>query len=203
MAEFASPYNDTPVDPDDAVAFVFGVWFDTKTELYEAEAQELSDLRAQLYEAIADGSIGALDITSRYNLEKMHGLANRAIWQWAGQFRTRGLNVGSPPEYIRDRVYETLETLTWQIENVETIDLSPEQIAMSAHHQLVKIHPFVDGNGRITRLFADVLLLALTGERVFEWTEADEYFDALRRADITMRTDELLEIVGVEILVDD
>lgn len=176
--------------------------FATTAELYEAEAQALSDLRSQLYEAVVDGSLEAADITGRYNLEKMHALANREIWLWAGLFRERGLDIGAPPEHIREQLYGALETLTWQIENIDTVGLSAEQIAMSAHHQLVKIHPFVDGNGRVTRLFADVLLLALTGDRVFQWTEAREYFDALRRADISMNVDELLDIVGVESLAD-
>lgn len=200
MAEFANRYNDTPVDPDDAVAFIDGVAFESKADLYDAEAQALSDLRSQLYEAIADGSLDASDITGRFTLEKMHELANRSIWTWAGQIRRKGLNVGAPPEHIREQLYGTLDTLTWQVENMTAHSLTPEQIAMRAHHQLVKIHPFTDGNGRITRLFADVLLLALTGDRVFDWTEAEEYFEALREADVTTEVDELLRVVGIEVI---
>ncbi|NQX29053.1 Fic family protein [Microbacteriaceae bacterium VKM Ac-2854] len=195
-------YNDTPVGPDDAVAFLPGVEFETLAELYAAEAQELNDLRSQLYDAIEAGELTAIDITSRYNLEKMHELANGAIWTWAGRFRTAGLNIGSPPEFIREHLYGALDGFAWQTENIETIGLSPERLAMTAHHQLVRIHPFVDGNGRITRLFADVLLLALTGDRVFDWIEGTAYFDALRRADFTMDVSELLTIVGVQIFRD-
>jgi fido (protein-threonine AMPylation protein) len=134
----------------------------------------------------------------------MHQLANQQIWQWAGRFRDRELNVGAPPEYIRERLYGALENLTWQVENADAIGFSPELLAMSAHHQLVKIHPFVDGNGRITRLFADVLLLALTGDRVFDWSvEPSDYVAAVRRADASGDMAELLEMVGVEYLTDE
>jgi fido (protein-threonine AMPylation protein) len=80
--------------------------------------------------------------------------------------------------------------------------MTPEFVAMSAHHHLVKIHPFVDGNGRVTRLYADALLLSLTGDRIFDWTDDPMYFDALRRADSSMDPSELLSLIPVKILRD-
>jgi Fic family protein len=57
------------------------------------------------------------------------------------------------------------------------------------HHRLVRIHPFPNGNGRISRLMADLLIVAQSGER-FTWGRSlrgDEnrkrYLAALRAAD--------------------
>lgn len=39
------------------------------------------------------------------------------------------------------------------------------------HHRLVKIHPFPNGNGRHSRLMADLLVMSVGGER-FSWPKA-------------------------------
>lgn len=55
---------------------------------------------------------------------------------------------------------------TWQIENEAAL---PERIAMNTHHRLEYLNPFTVGDGRVTVLLADTLLLALTdGTRVFD-----------------------------------
>lgn len=71
---------------------------------------------------------------------------------------------------------------------------------MGAHHRLVLVHPFVDGNGRLTRLFADLLLYGLTSRYIFDWepvVESKTYFEALRDADRRMSPEALLRVVGL------
>lgn len=203
MADTPSPYDgETPVSPDDAAAFVDGVAFETLDDVYQAEAQAIAEVREELYEAIADGQLTTRELTDRYTLEKIHEQANAGIWSWAGRIRTSEVSIGAAPENIRDQLYGELDNLRWQTEHPEVHGLTPEAVAMAAHHHLVKIHPFVDGNGRITRLFADLLLFALTGDRVFDWPDGPEYFAALRRADASMNPVELVELVGIERLAD-
>jgi len=61
------------------------------------------------------------------------------------------------------------------------------------HHRLVFIHPFPNGNGRFSRLFADLYLLNQNEPR-FSWGRSnlakdsafrDRYLQALRLADIS------------------
>ena len=68
---------------------------------------------------------------------------------------------------------------------------SPDEIAVRLHHHLVHIHPFPNGNGRHSRLIADLLIMQLGGER-FTWgsanlQDADEmrkrYIASLKAAD--------------------
>ncbi len=65
------------------------------------------------------------------------------------------------------------------------------KIAVRLHHRLVAIHPFPNGNGRTTRLVADILAVRL-GQEPFTWglvalTDASEtrrrYIAALIAAD--------------------
>ena len=62
---------------------------------------------------------------------------------------------------------------------------------MRLHHRLVLIHPFVNGNGRCTRLLADVIMKRLKAEPL-SWGAASlvetgearaAYVAALREAD--------------------
>lgn len=66
-----------------------------------------------------------------------------------------------------------------------------DAIALRLHHRLTQIHPSPNGNGRLSRMAADLLILRQGGKR-FTWGGANlvdasatrrEYIDALRRAD--------------------
>lgn len=45
----------------------------------------------------------------------------------------------------------------WYNENKEKMDAV--ELAARAHYKLVKIHPFIDGNGRISRIIANLILM--------------------------------------------
>jgi fido (protein-threonine AMPylation protein) len=202
LADFGNPYTETPVSPEDADAFLPGVHFSTRAELYLAEAQALADTRAELYSGISSGALTAAELTSPYALTDIHAACYGSVWQWAGRIRERELSIGAAPEHIREALYAELDQLNWQSANIDDLAMTPEFVAMSAHHHLVKIHPFVDGNGRVTRLYADALLLSLIGDRIFDWTDDPMYFDALRRADSSMDPSELLSLIPVKIFRD-
>ena len=67
-----------------------------------------------------------------------------------------------------------------------------DEIAIRFHHRLVKIHPFPNGNGRHSRLMADLLVRKL-GQPRFSWGGGADlvpdgdvrhrYITALRAAD--------------------
>ncbi|WP_105036897.1 Fic family protein [Cryobacterium aureum] len=137
-----------------------------------------------------------MDLTRAGTLEDIHAACFGTIWQWSGNLRQRELSIGVEPASRRQRLPEGLGTLAWQIENGAA---APEWIALNTHHRLVHRHPFTDGNGRVTRLFADALLFALTdGTRVFDWIEdVPIYLEALRAADSTMSPEALLAVIGV------
>ena len=65
------------------------------------------------------------------------------------------------------------------------------EIAVRLHHKLVQIHPFPNGNGRVSRLMADLLLEKLEGTKLY-WGDTNlanvseirsAYISALRKAD--------------------
>lgn len=55
-------------------------------------------------------------------------------------------------------------------------ELHPVLKAGIAHHELVRIHPFIDGNGRVARVLATLLLL-LGGYDIRRFFSLEEYYD--------------------------
>lgn len=64
---------------------------------------------------------------------------------------------------------------------------TPRQLGIAVHAEVVRVHPFVDGNGRATRLLADLAFLAAQdGDvvEVYDWhLDKRTYIDLLREYD--------------------
>ncbi len=52
----------------------------------------------------------------------------------------------------------SLETLRYRWQHTD--DWTARELGIAAHAESVRIHPFTDGNGRATRLLADLVFLA-------------------------------------------
>ena len=72
------------------------------------------------------------------------------------------------PELVKD-------LLSW-INSEESKELDPVIEAGVVHYELVRIHPFVDGNGRTTRVLA-ALILYLRGFDTNQFFCLDDYYD--------------------------
>ncbi len=101
------------------------------------------------------------------------------VWRWAGSYRITDKNIGVPHWEVPVRLQAALdEARAW----IEYGSYPPDEIAVRFHHALVWVHPFPNGNGRWSRLMADLLVVSLGGEP-FSWGSS-----GLRQADDTRRT---------------
>ena len=75
---------------------------------------------------------------------------------------------------------------------IDNCSFSPEEISIRFKHRIVAIHCFPNGNGRHSRMMADIIMESMFGEEVFSWhqsnmVKADDtrkaYIAALRQAD--------------------
>lgn len=90
------------------------------------------------------------------------------VWRWAGTLRRRETNIGVDPHMIAVRSAEALDDARfWVTESVH----EPDELAARVHARLVSIHPFPNGNGRCTRLLADLYLVGV-GRSAFTWGSA-------------------------------
>jgi Fic family protein len=137
---------------------------------------------------------GMLDSLDPYSVEDLltaHGVMMRGLTGEAGCFRTRPvgivddqgniLHLGTLPDYVPKL---TMELLEW------VKDSSLHMLIKSCvfHYEFEVIHPFIDGNGRVGRLW-QTLLLAKWKE-MFAWIPIEsiiydrqsEYYDAINRS---------------------
>ncbi|MCU0989710.1 MAG: mobile mystery protein B [Xanthomonadales bacterium] len=121
-------------------------------------------------------------------LTNLHRRMFGRVWRWAGQFRKTDRNIGVDPYRIPADLRQLFDDCRYWIEHGT---YSGDEIAARFHHRLVLIHPFPNGNGRHSRLAADLLLVKL-GRPRFSWglvnlvdaTETRQrYVAALRAAD--------------------
>ncbi|RJX77832.1 Fic family protein [Pseudomonas sp. LS-2] len=150
--------------------------------------------------------VGAAAISRRESIARLHceiysGLPEQylrvdvegcgeAIRLTPGEIRTRGVRVGY---HIPPPAEDIGSYLTW-FENAYRLNrlhgLAPLLAAAGAHHRLLWLHPFFDGNGRMGRLFTDEYLKAGGMKGYGLWSmnrgfgrNVDAYYTALRAAD--------------------
>ena len=112
------------------------------------------------------------------------------VWKWAGEFRKSEKNIGVKWIYISTELKMLFDDTFFWIENKTYPN---NEIAIRFKHKLVSIHCFANGNGRHSRLMADILIENVFKETVFSWNESNmtkkpsetrkAYINAIRAAD--------------------
>lgn len=153
-------------------------------------------LRHELNEAeqvnIGDGLRWATarrrDVLDQDFLSELHRRMFGDVWRWAGQYRTTARNIGVDAYRIAMDVRQLIDDVRYWVEHGA---YDADEIAIRFSHRLVAIHPFPNGNGRLSRLAGDLLARQL-GQSPFSWgrnslVHAGEtrarYITALRAAD--------------------
>lgn len=90
----------------------------------------------------------------------------------------RGITVYTPPPPVKAQPL-TLELLAW-LNSKESKALHPIIVGAIAHHRLVSIHPFADGNGRISRALA-IWVFYSRGFDTHHLFALDEFFEQDRQ----------------------
>ena len=112
-----------------------------------------------------------------------------SVWDWAGKKRKTNKNIGVDKTHITVEIRKLLDDCRFWIENNT---FQPDEIAIRFSHRLVKIHVFPNGNGRHSRLIADILISNVFNRPVFTWGHSDlakkssvrtEYLYAIHKAD--------------------
>lgn len=121
-------------------------------------------------------------------LRRLHRRMFRDVWHWAGEFRQTPRNIGVEAWNIAPQLRQLIDDARYWTEHQT---FGADEIAVRFHHRLVWIHPFPNGNGRLSRMAADLLAIRLDRPR-FTWgsgnliTAAEtrrRYIEALRWAD--------------------
>ncbi|MCP4460114.1 MAG: hypothetical protein GY816_19135 [Cytophagales bacterium] len=155
-----------------------------RNKLNEEEARGI--IRAEEFMYDLDESI---ELTSSLILQ-LNKTAFGHLYEWAGKWRTSDFKVGShiPPPYqeVPSLIYQFLEELNFKLRKSSDNETLIKSIAF-AHHQVVKIHPFNNGNGRTARLLSDLIALINGYDHIIlyhrQGEERQTYLEAIRAAD--------------------
>lgn len=99
-----------------------------------------------------------------------------------------------------DTPIEMGELMQWYNTEVEEKELHPIVLAALLHYKFVRIHPFDDGNGRISRLLVNYVLLKNNlPPIVIKSDDKKNYLDALNKAD-TGNIDAFVEYIAEQLM---
>lgn len=176
-------YGSTPLHPDEAAALTpLAGDLEDKAAVYDAEQAIQDEVEELLVESIVEGRLTLADLLDDQFLRDLHPDLYDPIWTWAGQYRTRELSIGIAPEEVAVQLRSSVDSIQWRWEHTD--DLTPRRLGLLVHAETVRIHPFVDGNGRTTRLLGDLVYLATQDGDVvrrYDWAAIDKraYIEAL------------------------
>ncbi len=174
----------TPIEEDEKEGLLINA-ISTRGELDEFEQQNIEDavewtLARQFKTEKILHEAFILDVHKR-----MFG----NIWKWAGKYRTSNKNLGVDKHQIPFELRNLLDDCEYWIKHYT---YEPDELAIRFKHRLVSIHPFANGNGRHSRLCADILINHGLGKPIFAWGRTNltnkgearkKYLQALQQAD--------------------
>lgn len=119
----------------------------------------------------------------------LHKKMYNEVWKWAGEFRKTDKNIGINWIQIGVELKTLIDDTKYWVENKTFL---PEEIAIRFKHRIVAIHCFPNGNGRHSRLMADIIIESIFENKIFSWRKSNmvkanetrkAYIKALRDAD--------------------
>ncbi|MGV0675959.1 Fic family protein [Mycolicibacterium fortuitum] len=152
----------------------------------------------ELLTSVLRGVVALEDLLADSFLYDLHSRMYGDIWSWAGKRRQLELNIGVAPDQITVELRMAFDNIRYRW--ATTDDWSARELGIAAHAEAVRVHPFTDGNGRSTRLLADLVFLAAQDpvKVQYDWNvNKNRYIVLLREFDGHRDPRDLAAFVGV------
>lgn len=177
-----------------------------KADLYDLEQRIQVEVADAWWADLMNWNVPVRDLLTDHFVKELHRRLYAPLWAWGGRQRSLETNIGVAPERIAVELRNSMDNLSHQWESQSGV--TARTLGIAAHAELVRIHPFVDGNGRVTRLLADLLFLAAQTRwgpwMAYDWeVERSTYIRLLREYDVTRDPSALAEFIQVVALEDD
>ena len=149
----------TPIDDDEKQGLLIPT-VTVRRELDEFEQQNIENA----VQWTMSRSFTASEILTEDFVRRLHSRMFSDVWKWAGEFRRTNKNIGVDRFQIRIELRTLLDDCGFWIEHTTYPE---DEIAVRFSHRLVSIHCFPNGNGRHSRLIADVIVEKALARQVF------------------------------------
>ena len=185
MIHSTKPINDaTPLDDISGLKLPSDIVYSLK-DIYIAEANNIALTTLKYLSAPPSKKVAPFSYKWLSSLhEEMFG----NVWDWAGKFRQVELSIGIKAYKVPTALKELTDDMAFWDKN-KIFDIY--EIATRIHHKAVQIHPYKNGNGRWSRMLANIYLRQ-NGSMPVKWQEdllskenpkRDKYIKALKAAD--------------------
>jgi len=155
----------TPLDEDEKECLLIKA-ITTRGELDEFEQQNIE----QAVQWTLMRSFKQIEIFTEPFIKEVHKKMYGDVWTWAGEFRKTNKNIGVDKWQVSVELKTLLDdTIFWITKKL----YEPDEIAVRFKHRLVSIHCFPNGNGRHSRLMADIIIEKIFKQPVFTWGARD------------------------------
>ncbi len=181
---FTYLFGQTPLDEDEKLGLRL------KSVTTQAELDEFEQLNIEkALEWSFRLKISQFDILSENFIKKLHKRMFGEVWNWAGSFRQTDKNIGIHWVKISVALKMLMDDVLFWISNKT---YPPDEIALRFKHRLVSIHCFPNGNGRHSRIMADIIRNKIFNKDLFNWSASQnvkdkvirkQYIDSLKAAD--------------------
>ncbi|QOY55606.1 mobile mystery protein B [Candidatus Sulfurimonas marisnigri] len=185
MIHSTKPIDDaTPLDDISGLKLPRDKVYSLK-EIYVAEANNIAVATIKYLSAPPSKKVAPF---SYEWLSKLHEEMFGNVWDWAGKFRQVELSIGIKAYQVPTALKELADDIAYWDKN-KTFNIY--ETATRIHHRAVQIHPYKNGNGRWSRMLANIYLRQ-NGSMPVKWQEdllskenpkRDEYIQALKAAD--------------------
>ena len=163
-------------------ADVFAKWMkNMETSLDEKSKQKA-------YELFEIGFIDNIEVGTAKGLQQIHGYIFGGLYDFAGQIRT--LNIAKGGFAFAPAAY-----LDGALAHIEAMPEDTLEAIVNKYVEMNVAHPFMEGNGRSTRIWLD-LIFKKNLKKCVDWSQIDktEYLNAMRESvDDSHRIFELLK----------
>lgn len=185
MIDATKPIDDaTPLDDVSGLKLPNNKVY-TLSEIYEYEALNIA--QATLKYLSAPPSRKEASFTYSWMMD-LHNEMFCDVWDWAGKLRKVELSIGIQAYRVPMELKQLCDDIAyWDKHKIFDVF----ETATRIHHRAVQIHPFQNGNGRWSRMLANIYLRQ-NGKMPVRWQEdllakenpkRSEYINALKKAD--------------------
>ena len=197
-------YGETPLPHDELTALLPHVVKVlekpvSRAAVYDLEQAVQEQVSEDLLTAAFNGSLSLDKLLTDYFVRDLHERLYGDIWSWAGRWRQRDVNIGVDPRQIAVELRSALDNIRYRWEHTD--DWTARDLGLATHAETVRVHPFADGNGRTTRLLADLVFITAQDPAEFQYNwdlDKRRYIELLRSFDTHRNARELAAFVGVQ-----
>ena len=132
--------------------------------------------KKKAYALFESGLLASLEPGSVKCLQQIHGYLFGGLYDFAGQLRTKNISKGGFT-FANALYFPTI------LDNIESMPETTFDEIVNKYVEMNVAHPFMEGNGRSTRIWLD-LMLKRTLKKCIDWSKVNKnaYLEAMRQS---------------------